>query len=94
MQLDEMVQWLIGVGASMGADCQPCLQTCIAMARQCGADEEQVDTAAAVGMRVRECAEKRGKPAETTNASPDAAESESTTCCGNHVTHLQKERSE
>ena len=57
MQLEEMIQWLIGVGASTGAGCQCCLQTCIAMARQCGADEQQVDTATAIGNRVRRCAE-------------------------------------
>ena len=58
MQLDELIQWLIGVGASMGAGCQSCLQTCIAMARQCGADEDQVRVAAAIGSKVRQCAEK------------------------------------
>lgn len=88
MQLDEMVQWLIGVGASMGADCQPCLQTCVAMARRCGADQEQIDTATAVGKRVRECAQKMRRPAASTS------EPQPPTCCGTHATHHQKERSE
>ncbi len=58
MQLDEMVQYLIAIGASIGADCKPCLQSCIALARQCGADEQDIEAAMAVGRKVKECAEK------------------------------------
>ena len=91
MQLDEMIQWLIGVGASMGADCQSCLQTCIAMARQCGADEQQVDTAAAIGKKVRQCAEKMaGGPKEP---SP-AVGTGSSVCCEFGAINSQKGVSE
>ena len=87
MQLDEMIQWLIGVGASMGAGCQPCLQTCIAMARQCGADEQQVDTAKSIGERVRQCAAKMaGGPKEASAA----IGKESTMCCGFSAINDQK----
>ncbi len=79
MQLDEMIQWLIGVGASMGAGCSSCLQTCIAMARQCGADEQQVEAAVAIGRKVRQGAEKMaGGPKEASLAVRDP----SNLCCG------------
>ncbi len=82
MQLDEMMKWLIGVGASMGADCKPCLQTCIAMARQFGADEQDIDTATAIGRTVRQCAAKAEKWAEALKEESPAAENGSMPCCG------------
>jgi hypothetical protein len=91
MQLDEMIQWLIGVGASTGADCQSCLQTCIAMARQCGADEQQVDAATAIGQKVRQCAEKMaGGPKQA----PPSAGTQSTLCCGFGAINAKKGTSE
>jgi len=81
MQLDEMVQYLIGIGAAIGADCQPCLQTCIAMAKQCGADEQQTETAAAVGEMVRQCAAKMRALAGEPRPGP-AASTGSAACCG------------
>jgi AhpD family alkylhydroperoxidase len=82
MQLDEMVQYLIGIGASIGVDCKPCLQTCIALARECGADEQQIDTATAVGKMVRQCAAKMEKHADSPKEESPAAETGSALCCG------------
>ena len=90
MQLDEMIQWLIGIGASMGADCECCLETCVAMARQCGADEQQVEIATAIGKRVRQCAEKvAGGPKEAS-----AVGNESTPGCGTSAINNRKGTSE
>jgi AhpD family alkylhydroperoxidase len=84
MQLDEMVQCLVAIGASIGADCKPCLQSCIALARQCGADEQDIEAAKAVGRKVKGCAEKIKNPAGSPNPKEEApaAEYGSASCCG------------
>ena len=82
MQLDEMVQYLIAVGASIGADCKPCLQSCITMARQCGADEQDIEAAMAVARKVKRCAEKAKKMADSVNEESPAVKNGSTMCCG------------
>jgi len=42
MQLEERIMRLIAVGASITANCQPCLQTNIAKARENGCDEQEI----------------------------------------------------
>lgn len=82
MQVDEMVQCLIGIGASIGADCKPCLEACIAMARMCGADEQDIEAARAVGEKVRRCAGKATRTTDGQNEESWAEEKGSTACCG------------
>lgn len=53
MKLDEEMMRLIAIGASVAANCQPCLQTNAARARECGAGEQEILTAIEVGKRVR-----------------------------------------
>jgi AhpD family alkylhydroperoxidase len=53
MTLDDRMLRLIAVGASVGANCQPCLQTNIAEALKSGADEQDIAEAIEVGKRVR-----------------------------------------
>ena len=53
MKLDERMMRLIAVGASIAANCQPCLQTNVTRALECGADEQEIATAIEVGKRVR-----------------------------------------
>jgi AhpD family alkylhydroperoxidase len=53
MGLADQTKALIAVGASIGANCQPCLQSTMALARQCGAGEEQIAEAIRVGQKVR-----------------------------------------
>lgn len=53
MKLDHRVQALIAVGASIGANCQPCLQTTINMALESGADSQEIAQAIQIGRRVR-----------------------------------------
>jgi len=53
MKLDDRTLRLIAVGASITANCHTCLQTNIARALQCGADEQEIAEAIEVGKMVR-----------------------------------------
>jgi AhpD family alkylhydroperoxidase len=51
--LDERTKELIAVGASIVANCQPCLEYHTAKARELGATTEDILAAVAVGQQVR-----------------------------------------
>jgi AhpD family alkylhydroperoxidase len=53
MKLDEHFMRLIAVGASVAANCQPCLEINLARAKECGADETELTQAIWVGRMVR-----------------------------------------
>ncbi|MEW6406175.1 MAG: carboxymuconolactone decarboxylase family protein [Chloroflexota bacterium] len=53
MKLDDHTRALIAVGASVAANCQPCLKSTVAMALESGADNEELEEAVEVGKRVR-----------------------------------------
>jgi AhpD family alkylhydroperoxidase len=53
MKLDDRTRGLIAVGASITANCQPCLESTIAMALGSGADEQEIAEAIQVGKMVR-----------------------------------------
>jgi AhpD family alkylhydroperoxidase len=53
MELEPRILALIAVGASMSANCQPCLQRNVQTALRCGADAQQIERAIDVGQRVR-----------------------------------------
>ena len=53
MILDERVMRLIAVGASVTANCQPCLQINVTKALENGADEQEIAAAIEVGRMVR-----------------------------------------
>lgn len=53
MKLDERMMRLIAVGASIAANCQPCLQTNAAKALESGANEGEIAEAIWVGKMVR-----------------------------------------
>ena len=53
MKLDDRMRALVAVGASITANCQPCLQSTIAMARESGADDQEIAEAIEVGKMVR-----------------------------------------
>jgi AhpD family alkylhydroperoxidase len=82
MELDERILNLIAVGASIGANCRPCLQSNIALALDTGADEQEIKTAIAVGKTVRQCVTEMDKLAARLNQALPAIENESITCCG------------
>ncbi len=54
MGLDNQILALIAVGASVTANCQPCLESTVAMALGQGADNAQITEAIQVGKRVRQ----------------------------------------
>ena len=53
MKLDERTLRLIAVGASISANCQPCLQTNAAKALERGATEQEIADAIWIGILVR-----------------------------------------
>jgi AhpD family alkylhydroperoxidase len=54
MKLDNRTLRLIAVGASITANCQPCLQINVAKALESGADEQEIAAAIQVGKMVRQ----------------------------------------
>ena len=53
MVLENRIKALIAVGASVSANCQPCLQSASAMALASGADKQQIVAAVEIGKEVR-----------------------------------------
>ena len=53
MKLDDRTLRLIAVGASITANCQPCLQANVTKALEYGADEQEIAEAIEVGKIVR-----------------------------------------
>ena len=51
--LDEKTQELVAIGASITANCQPCLEYHSAKARELGAADADILAAVAVGQQVR-----------------------------------------
>ena len=82
MELDKRTLKLIAVGASIGANCKPCLQTNIALALESGADEQEIEAAITVGKMVRKCAATMDKLAASLNQALPTIENESIACCG------------
>ncbi len=54
MNLDNRILELIAVGASVAANCQPCLEYNVGKALEFGADSQQIAEAIEVGKRVRQ----------------------------------------
>lgn len=54
MKLDNHTLALIAVGASVSANCQPCLERNLRTALKCGADAEEIKEAIDIGRRVRQ----------------------------------------
>jgi AhpD family alkylhydroperoxidase len=53
MKFDERTVRLIAVGASVAANCQPCLLINATKARENGADEDEIEEAIGIGKMVR-----------------------------------------
>ncbi|WP_455376972.1 carboxymuconolactone decarboxylase family protein [Petrachloros mirabilis] len=83
MQLDERIKELIAVGASISANCQPCLQYHTSEALKCGADPQEISEAIEVGKMVRRgAASKMDKFAATLIQSAAPTASSSSGGCG------------
>ena len=50
--MDERFKELIAVGASVSANCHPCLKYHVAKARECGAEDREISDAIGVGRMV------------------------------------------
>lgn len=79
MKLDNWTKELIAVGASIGANCQPCLSYHISKAKENGADEQEIGAAIAVAKMVRKGATAKmdqyvSVVFKTTEATADASE--------------------
>lgn len=53
MNLDNQMKALISIGASIGANCQPCLQYHVGHAKEIGISEQDIQVAIRVGQMVR-----------------------------------------
>lgn len=83
MKLDDRIKALIAVGASITANCQPCLQSTMKMALESGADERGIAEAIEVGKRVRAgAASKMDKFILDLNYAIPASEATSNGGCG------------
>jgi AhpD family alkylhydroperoxidase len=83
MKLDTRIKELIAVGASVTANCQPCLQYHVSKAREAGADDEEIAVAIAVAKTVRKgAAAKMDNFAEGLGAATEAAECGAGQACG------------
>jgi AhpD family alkylhydroperoxidase len=85
MKLDAHTMRLIAVGASISANCQPCLQINAAKALEEGIGEQEIAEAIEVGRRVRQGAASKmdGFAASLNQAVPLAASATDGSCgCG------------
>jgi AhpD family alkylhydroperoxidase len=77
MNLDNRILALIAVGASISANCQPCLERNVGTALKCGADTQQIAEAIEIGKKVRQgAAAKMDRFALTLNGSAFTNETE------------------
>jgi AhpD family alkylhydroperoxidase len=53
MPLDNRVKAFVAVGAAVSAHCQPCLESTLALARESGAEEQEIAEAIEIGKMVR-----------------------------------------
>jgi AhpD family alkylhydroperoxidase len=84
MKLDTKTKELIAVGASVTANCQPCLQHHAAKALEFGADAEEVAVAIEVGKRVRKGASAKmdSFAAILKDVAPAPTGAKDSICCG------------
>jgi AhpD family alkylhydroperoxidase len=83
MTLDNRIKELIAVGASVGVNCQPCLEYNARKALEYGANEQEITEAVEVGKMVRKgAASKMDKFAVSLNYAALSTSSASDEGCG------------
>lgn len=83
MELERRIQALVAVGAAVSANCQPCLQSTVALARESGVSEGDLAEAIEVGKRVRKgAASKMDKFASELQSAVPAPATVAETGCG------------
>ena len=85
MKLDQRIMRLIAVGASIGANCQPCLEINAAEALKSGADAQEIAEAIQVGKLVRQgAASKMDRFAQDRDYATPASVTATESGCGCH----------
>jgi AhpD family alkylhydroperoxidase len=84
MELNEKVKELVAVGASITANCQPCLQNHVEKALASGADSGEMKAAIEVGQQVRNGASAKMDQFSSSlkDANPVPAGAAGSPCCG------------
>ncbi len=84
MELESRIQALIAVGAAVSANCQPCLQSTVALALESGVSDREIAEAIEMGKRIRKgAASKMDKFAsELQSAIPAPATADTGCGCG------------
>jgi AhpD family alkylhydroperoxidase len=86
MTFDRRTEELVAIGASVGANCEPCLRFHAREAQESGASGEEIAAAIAVGQRVRKGAAARVDEAAAAMggapASKAASQGGRPGCCG------------
>lgn len=84
MELSEKVKELVAVGASITANCQPCLQYHVEKALVSGAESGEVTAAIEVGKQVRKGASAKMDQFSSSmkEANPVSAGGRNLPCCG------------
>ncbi|MHC4073545.1 MAG: carboxymuconolactone decarboxylase family protein [Planctomycetota bacterium] len=80
--MDVRIEELIAIGASITANCKPCLEYHVAKARENGASDQEIGEAVAVGKMVRRgAASKMDQFTATVQANADVSEKASEGGC-------------
>ena len=82
MELSEKVKELVAVGASITANCQPCLQFHAEKALASGADAEEVKAAIEMGKRVKGASAKMDTFSSELKEIDPVPAGKNSACCG------------
>lgn len=84
MKLDNRTKALIGIGASITANCEPCVQRHVNLAKENGVNEQEIAEAIALGQMIRKgIAGKMDKFIVQMDSSVTIASAPNTgSCCG------------
>jgi AhpD family alkylhydroperoxidase len=81
MTLDRRIEELVAVGASVTANCGPCLRAHTREAQESGASSEEIAAAIAVGQKVRKGAASKMDEAVAALGAPASATAKTPSCC-------------
>ncbi|SMC34870.1 carboxymuconolactone decarboxylase family protein [Sporomusa malonica] len=90
MVFDEKLTELIAIGASIGANCQPCLDYHVNKAKDHGASEQEISAAINIGKTVRKgaafkmdehAAALQGKPSANPGSTGNVCDCSGGSCC-------------
>jgi len=82
MRIDDKTKELVAIGASITANCQPCLQYHVDQARRFGAADQEIVEAIEVGKQVRRGASAKMDAFASKLAGAPAATAVRDVCCG------------